>query len=73
VSDQAQPLPELREVDARPAESSARPVDFANASPFPNRRKDRDPMRRAILTATAIALLAFVGTMIAVLMMRAPV
>jgi pSer/pThr/pTyr-binding forkhead associated (FHA) protein len=73
VSDQAQPLPELREVEARPAESSTRPFDFANASPFPNRRKDRDPTRRAILAAAAIALLAFVGSMIAVLMMRAPV
>ena len=73
VSDQAQPLPELREVEARPAESSARPADFANASPFPNRKKDRDPTRQAILAAAAIALLAFVGSMIAVLMMRAPV
>jgi pSer/pThr/pTyr-binding forkhead associated (FHA) protein len=73
VSDQAQPLPELQEVEARPAESSARPADFANASPFPNRKKDRDPTRQAILAAAAIALLAFVGSMIAVLMMRAPV
>ena len=43
VSDQAQPLPEIREVEARPAESSVRPADFANASPFPNRKKDRIP------------------------------
>ncbi|MEP6685472.1 MAG: FHA domain-containing protein [Verrucomicrobiota bacterium] len=73
VSEQAQPLPELREVEARPAESSARPADFANASPFPNRKKDRDPIRQVILAAAGIALLAFVGSMIAVLMMRAPV
>lgn len=73
VSDQAQPLPELRGVEARPAESSARPADFANASPFPNRKKDRDPTRQAILAAAAIALLAFLGSMIAVLMMQAPV
>ena len=73
VSDQAQPLPELREAEARPAESRARQADFANASPFPNRKKDRDPTRQAALAAAAIALLAFVGSMIAVMMMRAPV
>jgi pSer/pThr/pTyr-binding forkhead associated (FHA) protein len=73
VSDQAQPLPELREAEARPAESSARPADFTNASPFPNRKKDRDPTRQAALAAAAIALLAFVGSMIAVMMMRAAV
>ena len=73
VSDQAQPLPEIQEVEARPAESSSRPADFANASPFPNRKKDRDPTRQAILAAAAIALLAFVGSMIIVLMMQPPV
>jgi len=73
VSDQAQPLPELREVAARPAESSARPADFANASPFQNRKRDRDPMRQAVLAAVAITLLAFAASMIAVLMMQAPV
>ena len=73
VSDQAQPLPEIQEVEARPAESSVRPADFANASPFPNRKKDRDRTRQAILAAAAIALLAFLGSMIVVLIMQAPV
>ena len=73
TADQAQPLPEIREVEARPAESSVRPADFANASPFPNRKKDRDPTRQVILAAAAIALLAFLGSMIVVLMMQAPV
>ncbi len=72
VSDHAQPLPELEALAARPAESSARPADFANASPFPHRRKDRDPTRQAILAAAVIAFLAFVGSMIAVLMMHTP-
>src|ERR1700681_2943541 len=36
VSDQTQPLPELREVAARPAESSAPPAHVGNASPFQN-------------------------------------
>ena len=67
-----QPLPQLEEVAAQPAELSARPVDFANASPFPNRKKEKDPARKAILVVAAIAFLAFLGSMIAVFMMRAP-
>jgi pSer/pThr/pTyr-binding forkhead associated (FHA) protein len=73
VAGDAQPLPRLEEVEAKPAESSARPVDFANASPFLNRTKEKDRSRTAVFAAAAIALLAFVGSMIAVFfMMQAP-
>jgi pSer/pThr/pTyr-binding forkhead associated (FHA) protein len=73
VAGDAQPLPRLEEVEARPAESSARPVDFANASPFLNRTKEKDRTRTAVFAAAAIALLAFIGSMIAVFfMMQAP-
>jgi predicted component of type VI protein secretion system len=68
----AQPLPQWEEVQARPAELSARPADFANASPFASARKEKDPTRRLIFAAALAAFLAFVGSMIAVLMMRAP-
>lgn len=68
----AQPLPRLEEVVARPAESSARPVDFANASPFPQRARDRDPSRTIIFAAAALAFLAFVSSMIAVITMHGP-
>jgi pSer/pThr/pTyr-binding forkhead associated (FHA) protein len=69
----AQPLPQLEEVEARPAESSARPADFANASPFPNRKKEQDATRTAILAAAALAFLAFIASMIAVSMIHGPV
>ena len=69
----SQPLPDVEEVEARPAEMSAAPVDFANASPFPGRPKDRDPTRTAISAAAAIAIVAFLASMIAVLTMHAPV
>ncbi len=69
----SQPLPHVEEVAARPAETSAAPVDFANASPFPGRSKDRDPTRNAIFAAAAVAILAFLASMIAVLTMHAPV
>jgi hypothetical protein len=66
------PLPQLEEVEATPAELSAVPPDFANASPFPRQKGQKDPVRTAILAGSAIALLVFLGSMIAVLMMHAP-
>jgi hypothetical protein len=51
---------------------SAAPVDFANASPFPRRGRDLDRVRSAILAFAAVAILAFLGSMIAVLAMHAP-
>jgi len=68
----SQPLPLLKEVEASPAELSAVPADFANASPFPRQKDQQDPIRAAILVGSAVALLVFLGSMIAVLMMHAP-
>jgi pSer/pThr/pTyr-binding forkhead associated (FHA) protein len=68
----AQPLPRLEEAEARPAELSARPADFANASPFQSRKKKRDPARRAVLAAAALAFLAFFASMIALFLMKPP-
>lgn len=67
-----QPLPQVQEIEARPAEASAAPVDFANASPFPRRKQQADRMRTAILGVAALAVVAFLGSMIAVLFMHAP-
>lgn len=68
----SQPLPQLREIEAKPAELSAAPVDFGNASPFPRQKVHEDPTRTAIFVGSAVALLIFLGSMIAVLMMHAP-
>ncbi len=68
----AQPLPRLEEAAARPAESSTRPVDFANASPFPDRKTKKDPARTAIFAAAAVAFLAFVASLIAIALMKSP-
>jgi hypothetical protein len=51
---------------------SARPLDFANASPFPSRAKAKDPARTAILAAAAVAIAAFFASMIALFLMRPP-
>ncbi|MEP6603045.1 MAG: FHA domain-containing protein [Spartobacteria bacterium] len=69
----SQPLPNVDTVEARPAEVIAAPVDFANTSPFPGRRKDRDSTRTAVFAAAGLAFLAFLISMIAVLTMHAPV
>ncbi len=69
----SQPLPLLAEIEAKPAQMSAAPVDFANASPFPRRTKYQDPTRTVIFAAAGIAILAFLGSMVAVLTMHAPV
>jgi hypothetical protein len=46
--------------------------DFANAFPFSSRKKEKDPTRTVVLAAAALAFLAFLGSMIAVFMMRGP-
>jgi pSer/pThr/pTyr-binding forkhead associated (FHA) protein len=68
----SQPLPQLEEIETTPAEASAAPVGFGNASPFGPRSTSRDPARFALLGIAAVALLTFLSSMIAVLFMRAP-
>ena len=69
---EAQPLPEAGEIEARPAETSEKPADFANASPFPNRQKAKDSTATAILGAAAVALLAFLISMLGLLQIHGP-
>ncbi len=69
----AVPLPVLPEAEAIPAEVSTRPADFANASPFPKRTNEKDPVRMALFAAAAIAILALLGSLLALAQMRPPV
>ncbi len=66
------PLPVLAGVEARPAEVSIRPADFANASPFPKRNKEKDPVRKALFAAAAVAILALLGSLLSLAQMRPP-
>ncbi len=68
----AQPLPEADEIEARPAETSEKPTDFANASPFPKRKKEKDKMATIILAAAAAAILAFLLSMFSLLQIHGP-
>lgn len=72
VVGEAQPLPAMATAEAKSAEVSARPADFANASPFPKRTTKKDPVRTALFAAAAVAILAFIGSMIALAQMHAP-
>ena len=72
VREPAEPLPGLADVDARPAELSSLPADFANASPFPKRKSARDPVRTALFAIAALAFLAFVGSLLALAQMQPP-
>jgi pSer/pThr/pTyr-binding forkhead associated (FHA) protein len=69
----SQPLPPVEQIKASGAQTSMAPVDFENASPFPRRTKERDPVQTALIAGAILALLAFIGGMVAVLAMHAPV
>ncbi|MBA2269522.1 MAG: FHA domain-containing protein [Chthoniobacterales bacterium] len=72
VAGDAQPLPAMEEVEANTAAVSARPADFSNASPFPRRTTEKDPGRTALFAAAVVAILAFIGSMLALAQMHAP-
>ncbi len=67
-----EPLPQAEGAAAHLTESSARPADFANASPFQTRGKSKDPARKAVMAAAAVAIIAFVVSMIALALMKPP-
>ena len=68
----SQPLPQLESFEAKPAESSAAPSTFGNASPFRQRSTSRDRVELVVYGVAAIAALTFLGSIIAVLFMHAP-
>lgn len=69
---EAQALPAADEIEARPAETSEKPVDFTNASPFPDRKKEKDKMAVAVFAAAAIAIVAFLLSMLGLLQIHGP-
>jgi pSer/pThr/pTyr-binding forkhead associated (FHA) protein len=69
---EARPLPEAEEVAAVVAETSKRPADFANASPFQKKKKKKDPIGLSLIILTVIAVLAFGGVVAYVYAIQAP-
>lgn len=69
---EAQELPQAGEIAARPAVTSEKPADFANASPFPNRTKEKDTAALAVYAAGAVAILAMVLSLLNLLRLHGP-
>ncbi|MBA3543325.1 MAG: FHA domain-containing protein [Chthoniobacterales bacterium] len=72
VTGAAQPLPEAGEIEARPAEMSEKPADFANASPFPNRQKEKDVVATAVMAVGVVAILGFLISLLGLLQIHGP-
>ncbi len=68
----SKPLPKPEEIKAQFAADTAAQPHRAGASPFRRPERQNDPVRTGIFVGLAIVLLAFLGSMIAVLMMHAP-
>jgi predicted component of type VI protein secretion system len=66
------PLPEQEAVAAAVAESSSRPEDFSNASPFKSKSKKKDPVSTAILVVTGISVLVFIGAVVSIFQLQPP-
>lgn len=68
----SRPLPAEEVVAAVPAASSARPADFANASPFQSKKEGLDPKGVAITIVAVLALLAAGGVAAMAWQMQSP-
>ncbi|HEX4085445.1 MAG TPA: FHA domain-containing protein [Chthoniobacteraceae bacterium] len=68
----ARPLPETEAVAAAVGESSARPQDFANASPFKSKSRKKDPISTAILSFAGVAVLVFIGAVVLIFRLQPP-
>jgi predicted component of type VI protein secretion system len=68
----SQPLPQLEQIEVKAAESSIAPVDFTNASPFRRQKEEVDRTRKIFFIIALIAFAAFLGSLLAVLMMHTP-
>ena len=69
---EARPLPETEEVAAVVAETSKRPADFANASPFQKKKKKKDPVGLSLLIFAVVVLLAFGGVVAFIYQIQPP-
>lgn len=67
-----QPLPMESEPVSRPAASSSRPADFANASPFQKKGKKKDPTGAAMMAVGAFALLVCGAALAMIFQMQPP-
>lgn len=72
IASTRQPLPEADEPAIVVAETSQRPSDFANASPFKTKKKKRDPVGKAIIGFAVLAMLVFGAAVASILSLQPP-
>ena len=69
---EARPLPEEEDATLVPAAASVRPDNFENASPFQTKKKKKDPLAKAILVFSIIAMVAWAAAMANVFALKSP-
>ena len=67
-----EPLPAATEPVAQPASVSSRPTNFANASPFQKKDREKDPIGKYIMIFAAVAGLAFVAALALIFTLQPP-
>ena len=66
------PMPEEAGHVVKPAESSRRPADFTNASPFKTKKKKKDPAGKAVMAFAIVAILVFIGAVAKIMTLQPP-
>ena len=64
-------MPGAGKIEARPAQTSEKPANFTNASPFPNRREE-DMVATVVLAVAALAMVAFLVSMLGLMQVYGP-
>lgn len=73
VQGETRPMPEATAASITPAESSQRPANFANASPFKTKKSEKSPSAKAVISLAVLAIVACCGAAVSILLlMQAP-
>lgn len=72
IASENRPMPEDLGHAMTPAESSHRPADFANASPFKTKKKKKDPVGRAVIAFSLLAIAVFIAAVAKIVMLQPP-
>jgi hypothetical protein len=72
IPSEAQPMPEESSHAMVPAESSRRPADFANASPFKKKNKKKDPIGMGVMGFAIFSILVFFAAVAKIMMLQSP-
>ena len=67
-----QPMPEESEPVLAPAATSVAPSDFANASPFPKKQKEKNASAMAVMAVGILAILVAGGAIALILQLQPP-